>query len=224
MSAGNADSAASREALEKLCTTYWFPLYAFVRRQGMDAHRAADLTQGFFASLLERDDLAKLDQARGKFRSFLLASIKNYMLNEIDRENAIKRGGGVTIVSIDARLADSRYSNDPVFSQTPERVFDRQWALALLDRVRATLRAEFAERGKDDQFKYLSGCLTGQPASGRYRQLGQELGLSESAVKVIVYRMKQRFGEILRDEIAHTVASEAEIDTEIQTLFNALRG
>ncbi len=224
LSAGRDSSESSRQALEKLCDTYWFPLYAFVRRQGFDASRAADLTQGFFADLLQRNDIAGVDRSRGKFRSFLLASIKHYLLNQIDFDRALKRGGGQKTISIDIDKADSRYRCEPFHTETPEKLFDRHWALALLDQVRAALREEFETRGKIDQYNELQVFLSGGPADENYREIGLKLGLSEGAVKVIVHRMRQRFGEILRDEISHTVAGADDIDAEIQELFDVLRG
>ena len=223
LAAGQDSSPTSRAALAQLCEVYWYPLYAYVRRQGHDAATSADLTQGFFASLLERQDLRKVQRERGRFRSFLLASIKHFLINEWDRAGAAKRGGRVAHLSIDFSAADSRYRLEPYHERTPEAVFEKQWALTLLARVQEALRSESANAERLEQYDRLQIYLAGERQAATYQEVAEELGMSEGAVKVAVHRMRQRFREILREEIAHTVTSPDEIDGEIQSLFEALR-
>ncbi len=223
LAAGRESSAESAAALETLCETYWYPLYAYVRRQGHDSAEAQDLTQGFFARLLEKKDLRQVERERGKFRSFLLASLKHYIINEWDRGRAAKRGGGRTHLRLDFEDGESRYRLEPAGGKTPEAIFEKQWALALLARVQEALREESREAGKEEQFERLSVRLTGETPSATYRELAAELGTTEGAVKVAVHRMRKRFRERLREEIAQTVAGEEDIDDEIRTLFDALR-
>ena len=223
LAAGRESSAESEAALATLCETYWYPLYAYVRRQVHNSADAQDLTQGFFARLLEKEYLPQVERERGKFRSCLLASLRHYIINQWDRDLAAKRGGGRTHLRVDFEAGESRYRLEPVGGQTPESIFEKQWALALLDRVQEALRGEFRDAGKEDHFDRFSICLTGEPRSTSYRELAAELGTTEGAVKVAIHRLRRRFRNRLREEIAQTVASEAEIDDEIRTLFDALR-
>ena len=223
LAAGQGSSAESEAALATLCETYWYPLYAYVRRQGHDSADAQDLTQGFFARLLEKKYLQQVQRERGKFRSFLLASLKHYIINEWDRTRAAKRGGGRKTLRVDFEAGESRYRLEPASGQTPESIFAKQWALALLEKVQEALRGEFRSAGKEDHFDRLSVCLTGETRSVSYRQLAAELGTTEGAVKVAIHRLRARFRDRLREEIAQTVASEADIDDEIHSLFDALR-
>ncbi len=223
LAAGRKSSAESEAALATLCETYWYPLYAYVRRQGHDSTGAQDLTQGFFVRLLEKGYLQQVERERGKFRSFLLASLKHYIINEWDRGRTAKRGGGREHLRIDFEVGESRYRLEPASRETPESIFEKQWALALLDRVQEALRGEFHDAGKEDHFDRLSLCLTGEPRLASYRELAAELGTTEGAMKVAIHRLRKRFRDRLREEIAQTVASEAEIDDEIRTLFGALR-
>lgn len=216
-------SPESRAALAALCGVYWYPLYAFVRRQGHDADRARDLTQEFFARLLERADLAAVDRSKGRFRSFLLAACKHFLCNEHDRVHARKRGGGRAPLPIDAAVAEGRYGGEPSHNETPERLFERRWALALLDQVLARLRQEYAAAGKGRLFERLKGHLTGE-AGLPHARAAAELGLREGAVKVAVHRLRKRYGELLRDEIAQTLHDPAEVEDEIRDLFAALGG
>lgn len=218
------DSPAARAALESLCQAYWYPLYAFVRRQGHDAHGAQDLTQEFFARLLEKNYLQDVDRAKGRFRSFLLASLKHFLANEWDRRRALKRGGARTHVPIDPQSAETRYGLEPTHDESPERLFERRWALTLLDQVLDRLRKEFETEGKLAQFDALKVTLTSERGSVPYAELGARLGLSEGAVKVAVHRLRQRYREVLRAEIAQTVAQPEDVDTEIRHLFAALAG
>lgn len=223
LAAGRESSAESEAALATLCETYWYPLYAYVRRQGHDSAGAQDLTQGFFARLHEKEYLQQVQRERGKFRSFLLASLKHYIINEWDRDRAAKRGGGRKHLRVDFEAAESRHRLEPAGGETPESIFEKQWALALLNRVQEALRGEFRNAGKEGHFDRLSVCLTGETRSASYRELAAELGTTEGAVKVAVHRLRKRFRDRLREEIAQTVASEAEIDDEIRALFDALR-
>jgi RNA polymerase sigma-70 factor (ECF subfamily) len=220
--AASRSSPKSREALAALCEAYWYPLYAFVRRQGYSAPDAQDLTQEFFARLLEKNDLGVADRAKGRFRSFLLAAVKHFLSNQRDRARAKKRGGGRQVLSLDWDAGESRLGREPAHEITPERLFERRWALTILENVLARLRAEFEADGKYVLFARLKGVLTGETAGGRYAEIATELGMTAGAVKVAVHRLRRRYREILRDEIAHTVSDPAEIDAEIRELFAVL--
>lgn len=217
------NNALAVSALQELCQTYWYPLYTFVRRQGNDANAAADLTQAFFADLLQREDLRKVDPSFGKFRSFLLAALKHFISNEWDKSRALKRGGGKPSLSLDFGEADNRYRLEPSHDQTPELIFEKQWAKTLLERVSEILRSDYADRGKAHQFDKLKKFLAGKSNEETLAQAAEQLSMSEVAVKVAVHRMRQKFGEILRAEIANTVATAEEIDSEIQHLFDVFR-
>jgi RNA polymerase sigma factor (sigma-70 family) len=219
-----ADSSVARQALEKLCQTYWYPLYAFVRRQGHGPHDAQDLTQEFFARLLEKNYLDDVRRERGKFRSFLLASMKHFLANEWDRARAQKRGGAHVHVPIDTQSAETRYGLEPAHDRTPEKLFERRWALTLLDNVLALLREEFVASGKAEQFDQLKVALTADKRAVPYAELGVRLGISQGAVKVAVHRLRARYREVLRAEIASTVSSPADVEEEIRQLFAALAG
>jgi RNA polymerase sigma-70 factor (ECF subfamily) len=195
-----------------------------VRRWGYDADRAQDLTQEFFARLLEKHYLRDADPARGRFRSFLLASLKHFLSNERDRVSAVKRGGRVAIVPLEFENAEGRYSLEPPDTDTPERIYERRWALTLLGRTLTRLRAEFQKAGKEDLFRRLEGHLTGEQEALPYAEVAAALDMSEGAVKVAVHRLRRRFGVILREEIAETVSDPAEVDEEIRDLFRALKG
>jgi RNA polymerase sigma factor (sigma-70 family) len=222
LAAGQAQSTASREALAGLCEIYWYPLYAYVRRWGYDPDRAQDLTQEFFARLLEKHYLRDADPARGRFRSFLLASLKHFLSNERDRESAVKRGGRATIVPLEIETAEGMYQREPPDADTPEKVFERRWAMTLLGRALSRLAAEFAESGRSDTFRRLEGYLTGESDTVPYAELARDLGMTEGAVKVAVHRLRRRFGTVLRAEIAETVSDPAQVDEEIRELFRVL--
>ena len=216
------DSTHARAALEQLCQSYWYPLYAYVRRQGHAPHDAQDLTQAFFARLLERNALGAADRERGRFRSFLLATLKNFLRDEWDKLRAQKRGGGQAVISLDAGDAESRYALEPADTLTADRIFERRWAMLLLDRALERLRAEHETAGKLAQFEPLKASLAGSRESQPYSELATQLGLSEGAVKVAVHRLRQRYREVIRAEIAETVASEAEVESELRHLMAAL--
>ncbi len=216
------DSVHSQQALARLCETYWYPVYAFVRRAGCRPEEAEDLTQEFFARLLEKHWLGDASRERGKFRSFLLASVRHFLANEWDRSQSLKRGGDRTILSLDFVTAEGRYSLDPSHEVTPETLFERQWATALLAQVLARLRDEFASQGQEGQFERLKLFLTGSQERGSYNQLAGELNMGEGALKVAVHRLRRRYGELLREEIASTLASNAEIEEEIRYLVTVV--
>jgi RNA polymerase sigma factor (sigma-70 family) len=208
-------------AMAELCRSYWYPLYAFIRRQGCEAHAAEDLTQEFFARLLDKHSLADVDPRKGKFRSFLLASLKHFLANEYDRNQAQKRGGGQKIVPLDALDAETRYGLEPSHELTPEKLFERGWALAVLQQVLDRLQSEFAADGKARLFEALKCFLTGGEKE-TYAALGAELGMTEGALKVAVHRMRKRYKQLMREEIAHTVTSPEEIEEEILYLLRCL--
>ena len=220
--AGRSDSTHARDALEKLCRNYWLPIYAFVRRQGHNPPDAQDLTQEFFTRLLEHNYLAAVDREKGRFRSFLLASLKHFLANEWDKARAQKRGGGRAFISIDAAAAESSVSLEPADAVTADKIFERRWALSLLEQVLRRLREEYTRDGKDRQFEQLKSTLTEASRSVPYAEIAARLGTSEGAVKVAVHRLRQRYRELLRAEIADTVADPGEIDDEIRNLFAAL--
>jgi RNA polymerase sigma factor (sigma-70 family) len=221
--AGGSDRQ-SRDALATLCGLYWYPLYAYVRRRGHDAEEAQDLTQGFIARLLEKNSLRHFQQERGRFRSFLLAALKHFLANERDAVRAQKRGGGLAPLPLGVALhtGERRYRLEPRDEMTPERIFEKQWALGLLHRVLERLREESVKSGKGQQFDLLRGCLTGDDDRIGYRDLAGRLGMSEGAVKVAVHRLRHRFHEALREEIAMTVTDPIEIGEEIRYLLTIL--
>jgi RNA polymerase sigma-70 factor (ECF subfamily) len=202
---------------------YWYPLYAYVRRWGYDADQAQDLTQEFFVRLLEKHYLRAADPTRGRFRSFLLASLKHFLSNERDRAGAVKRGGRTTVLPLEFENAEGRYSREPPDADTPETIYERRWALTLLERTLARLRREFDAAGKQTLFARLEGHLTGEQETLPYADLGAELGMSEGAIKVTVHRLRRRFGALLREEISETVSEPSQVDDEIRELFRALK-
>jgi RNA polymerase sigma-70 factor (ECF subfamily) len=209
-------------ALAQLCQLYWMPLYAFIRRCGHSAPQAEDLTQDFFVRLLEKDVLAEVEQSRGRFRAFLLTACRNFLANAHDRAVAQKRGGGQTLLSLDFEHAEGRYSRE-IASETmsPEKLFERRWALALLEAVLQRLAEEYRLANKHALFDSLKGCLTGS-LEDDYITLGNRLNLSEGAVKVAVHRLRKRYRELLREQIAETVESPEQVEQEIRDLFRAL--
>jgi len=222
LAAAGADKALGHDALAKLCQDYWYPLYAFVRRQGHSSHEAEDLTQEFFTRLLEKDYLGDVDRSKGRFRSFLLAAVKHFLSKEWARAKTLKRGGGKTLLRIDAILAEDRYRREPEDNATPEKLFQRRWALSLLDRVLTRLSDEHKTPGKRAVFAQLQGFLTGDRDLLPYAEIAASLDMTEGAVKVAVHRLRGRYRTLLRAEIAQTVADPAEVDDEIRQLFAAL--
>ena len=224
LAAGRRSSANSEKALESLCRTYWYPLYAYVRRRVADVHEAQDLTQEFFARLLEKNYLAEAQPQRGRFRAFLLTTFKHFLSKEWDKAKAQKRGGGRAPIPLDFDSGDSRYSVEPSESLTAEQLYDRQWAVTLLDRVMDRLRDEFIRAGKTVPFERLKGFLIGQHSNVTYADIADELGMTEGTVKMTAHRMRQRYRELLRSEIAQTVADPGDVDDEIRDLFATFSG
>lgn len=222
LAAAATEDSRGREALARLCQVYWYPLYAFVRRQGHTPHDAQDLTQEFFANLLEKDYLGDVDREKGKFRSFLLVALKHFLSKEWARAKTLKRGGAHRLVPLDTLSAETRYSREPVDHVTPETLFEQRWAMTLLDQVLARLADEHAAEGKQALFNALQGCLAGDKNSLPYAELAARLDMTEGAVKVAVHRLRQRYRRVFREEIAQTLADPVEIDDEIRHLFAAL--
>jgi RNA polymerase sigma-70 factor (ECF subfamily) len=222
VAAGRDSSPGGPEALADLCARYWKPLYAFARRDGHTGDQAQDLTQAFFARFLEKHDVRSADPARGRFRSFMLTSFKHFLANARDRDRAQKRGGGRNLLPIDLDTAESWYVHEPADTLTPDAIFEQRWALDLIDRVKAQLAAERANAGGQATFERLQGFLLGEPDAGRYEDAARELGRSAVALRVTVHRMRRRFRELLRVEIAATVADDSEIDAEIRHLIDVL--
>jgi RNA polymerase sigma-70 factor (ECF subfamily) len=221
--AADKDHEQSRAALAELCEAYWYPLYAFLRRKGNSPEDATDLVQGFFAALLEHDFLADADQNRGRFRAFLLTALWRFASKEHAKHSAKKRGGGRAKLSLDFAEAERRYRHEPADEWTAERIYERRWALIVLDRTLARLREEHAAAGKLAQFEALKGCLTGEGAEP-LRAIAERLGMTEGAVKVAVHRLRQKYRDLLRSKVAQTVAAEEDVDDELRLLLAALRG
>jgi RNA polymerase sigma-70 factor (ECF subfamily) len=223
LSASRPESAHYHQALESLCRTYWFPLYVYLRRHGYDTDQAEDHTQAFLASLLEKHGLRLVEPKRGKFRSFLLVALKHFLANERARAGAQKRGGGLKALSLDCENAEAQYALEPRDELSPEKLYERSWAMTVLDRAMTRLCAEAtAAAKKQEQFDCLKIYLTASEDTAAYRETAAKLGMTEGAVKVAVHRLRRRYRELLRDEIAQTVASEDEVDEEIRHLFDAL--
>jgi RNA polymerase sigma-70 factor (ECF subfamily) len=221
LTAGRSDVPQARDALEKLCQTYWYPLYAYVRRRGYAQADAEDLTQAFFSRLLEKNWIGSADREKGRFRSFLLTAMKWFLADEWDKARAQKRGGG-RIVSLQFDAADTRCAREPVDTLTPEQSFEWRWALTLLERVMSRLQAEFARDGKAELFEALKPCLLGERTTQPYAALASTLAMTEGSVKVAVHRLRQRYRQLLRDEIANTVANPEEVEEELRYLFAVL--
>ncbi len=223
LAARTGDSPQADQALEKLCRTYWPPLYAYIRRDGHDPAEAQDLTQEFFARLLAREYLQKLHHQEGKFRSFLLAYVKNFLLEQRRRGLAQKRGGGCEFISLSQPIGEAGYLLEPVDELTAIEVFDRRWAEGILQTALDRLRQEYATRGQAALFIVLQDYQPREPGGRSYAQLGEDLEMTEGAVKAAVHRMRERYGELLREEIAQTVTRPEEINEELQH-FRALLG
>ncbi len=222
LQAGRNDTTQARGALEQLCQVYWYPLYAYVRRRGYSPPDAQDLTQEFFVRLLERNWLARADQVKGRFRTFLLTAMERFLANEWDKARAFKRGGGQKLVPLQFDTGETQYTAEPVDLRTPEQVFERRWAAALLREVMHQLEAQYRAEDKAELFAALGPCLAGDREGLPYRKLAEQLGLKEAAVRVAVHRLRQRYRGLLRIEIAHTVASPEDVDVEMRHLFKVL--
>ena len=222
LAAGRSDSTRAQNALAHLCRTYWYPLYAYVRRRGHSPHDAEDLTQGFFADLLEREAFARADPTRGRFRSFLLGAMNHFLAKEWRKGQARKRGAGCTALTLDLSEAEKRFGLETSDHGSPDCAFDRRWALILLNQVLNRLDAEYAREGKSKLFMALKGTLTGPRESLPYSALAAGLGMTEGAVKTAVHRLRKRYRALLQDEIANTVSSPDEAEEEMRHLFQVL--
>jgi len=218
---GEDDSSKARDALATLCEAYWYPLYAFVRRRGHKAEEAQDLTQAFFARMLEKHFLRDVHPELGRFRSFLLACLKHFLSNEREKARALKRGGGLKPISIDSHAAEQRYRLEPADDETPEKLFERQWAVTLLSQTLSQLEAEAERDGRGELFAQLKVYLTGEQGPS-YAEVAARFDMTEDAVKAAVYRLRKRYRKCLREQIAQTVADEEQVEQEIQDLFAAL--
>jgi RNA polymerase sigma factor (sigma-70 family) len=221
VSAGLSDTPRAAEALQRLCQSYWYPLYGYVRRRGYSPHDAQDLTQGFFAHLLEHETMTKVDRAKGKFRSFLLASINHYLSDVWDKSRAQKRNAG-QLISLDLESAETLYLQQPDDALTPEKTFERRWALTLLEQVYDRLRQDYQRDGKGDLFEALRFSLMGERSAVPYVELARRLNMNEGAVKVAVHRLRQNYRSRLRNQIAETVTTPQEVDKELRCLLRAL--
>jgi RNA polymerase sigma-70 factor (ECF subfamily) len=218
----HADPQRAQAALHKLCSRYWYPLYAFVRQKGHPVHEAEDLTQGFFHFILSRNTFQAADRSKGRFRTFLLTSLVNFLHNERDKATALKRGGAHEIISLDEAVAETTYSLEPADNGTPDKAFERRWAAVLVERVLDQLRTEHEQRGKAALFSALRPLLTGEPVAADYDGVSQQLGMEQGTVKVVLHRARRRFGELLRREVAHTVARPEDVEPEIRQLLAAI--
>ena len=222
LTAGRNDTTRAQEALSRLCETYWYPLYAYVRRRGHSPEDAQDLTQEFFARLLEHHWVGNADRSKGRFRTFLLTALSRFLANEWDRAQSQKRGGGVAALSLDAIVAEQRYQSEAAQIMAPDRLYDRQWAMTLLDRALNQLGAEHEQSGKAAEFGFLSQFLTAERGAIPYETVAVQLGVSETAARQAVHRLRKRFREVFRDEIAQTVAAPDGVEEEIHHLLAAL--
>jgi len=224
LATGASDPTARRAALEELCETYWYPLYAYARRTGSSRDDAAELVQQFFAMLLERGDFERADPTRGRFRAWLLTALRNFAANERERRRALKRGGERRLLSFDADEADTRFASEPADPRSPERRFEWNWAKSLLERALARLEAEQARIGRRAHFEALFPSLTEDYDAAPHAEVAARLGVSENSLKVALHRLRKRLGELLRDEVAATLSNRAELDEELARLRGALRG
>ena len=222
LAAGHGDTNRAGDALAHLCQTYWYPLYAFARRRGCSTHDAQDLTQEFFYRLLQGNWVAKADRQRGRFRSFLLSAMKHFMANEWNRASAQKRGGGQPILSLNDDSAERRYQFEPADTATPESLFERGWAVTLLEGVLARLEEEYRGAGKQSWMEAIRPALTTDRGALEYAELARKLGMSETAARVAVHRLRQRYRQLIRAEVAGTVASPDEVEEEMRHLFQVL--
>lgn len=224
VTAGGQASLQSQAAMETLCRTYWYPLYAFVRHRGYSREDAQDLVQGFFTRLLAKQDLATVERERGRFRCFLLGSLRHFLANEWDRQRAAKRGGGGQTIPLDEVLAERQFSQEPGHELTAEKLYERSWAWTVLERVRARLREDYRSEGKNARFELLEKFLPGEESDLTCAEVGVRLGLREGTIKAEIHRLRQRYRDLLRDEIAQTVASPEEVTEEIRHLIAVLSG
>lgn len=217
--AGKGESAVSHQALEQLCQSYWQPIYGFLRRKGLSPHDAEDFTQQFFLRLLKGDSMARADRSKGRFRTFLLGALQHFVADEIRKKSAQKRGGPNLPLAVSFQEAEERYLEEPDPNLTPEQMYDRRWAAGLLQRAFESLSSEFESAGMRARFGRFKAFLANEPAEGEYERLGRELGMTTRAVGAAVYRMRQRFRQLVRGQVADTVAQSSEIDSELAQLF-----
>jgi RNA polymerase sigma factor (sigma-70 family) len=222
LKAGSTENPDSHDALSRLCERYWYPLYAYVRRRGYPFQKAQDLTQDFFAVLLEKNYLKDVQRERGKFRSFLLASLNHFLANDWDRSNAQKRGGGKVMFLSDLSSAENRYQLEPAHDLTPQHIFEKCWALALLDQTFRRLEEDMAKQGNQQHFGTLKPYLIPQSENSSYKDIAKVLNMTEGAVKVAVFRLRKRFRELLCEEIADTIDNPHELEDEIRYFINIL--
>lgn len=222
LAARDGASTQAQTALAELCRTYWYPLYAFVRRKGHSPHDAQDLTQAFFARLLKKNYVAQADRERGRFRTYLLAALGHFLADEWDKARRLKRGGDREIISFDAASAEERYRLEPIDQLDAAKLYERRWVTTLFDKVLARLEEEFRDSGKGGSFDQLKGSLLAEESGPRYAELGTQLGMKEDAVKQAVHRMRRRYRELFREEIAQTVAGADEVEDELKHIFAVL--
>lgn len=222
MAAKQTGSPGAGEALEKLCETYWYPLYSYVRRKGNDPHKAQDLTQEFFFRLIRENYLGAVDRRRGKFRSFLLAAMNHFMSNQRDYERAAKRGGGQTVFSLDETDAEDRYLREPASTLSPEKIFERSWFLTLFDQALARLRTEQEAAGRGEVFEHLKQFVVDDAAAGDYNAAARKVGMTANAVAVTVHRWRERYKRLVHDEVVRTVADPSEIEEELHRFFKVM--
>jgi RNA polymerase sigma factor (sigma-70 family) len=221
-SSADDNGAQAEAALAELCRTYWYPIYSFIRARSASADQAQDLAQEFFVHLLTRRVFASAQPEGGRFRSFLVTSLKNFLSDQTDRRNAQKRGGGTFTMSIDIIGAEERFAHEPVHGETPERIFDRQWALAVVSQTYSQLRDALEREGRGRLFKYLQSFLPGGSDPPATAALSQELGMTENATKVAIHRLRRRYRDLLRANVTHTLSNPAEVDDEIRFLLSSL--
>ena len=225
LAASQPDSPEARAALASLCEAYWYPVYAFLRRRGYDRDRSKDLTQELFFQLIEKRSFEVADQERGRFRSFLLACLRHLLSHEYKKDHAVKRGGEYTFVPLDEILAENRYGAEPVDEMSPEKLFERRWALTLLDQAMEELKREYVDSGRSQQFEALHPFITGaSDSAASYAAVAVRLGLNENAARQAAFRMRTRFGDLLRARVALTVASPQDLEAELGQFRQALRG
>ncbi len=222
LAAGKGDASGSQTALEELCRRYWVPLYAYARRRIRDVHEAQDAVQGFFSYLLEKNTVAFAEEERGRFRSFLITAFRHFLANEHDKRSALKRGGGKPVLSLDFSAGDAQYCHEPVDHVTAERLYDRQWIVTLLERVLGQLREAMAQSGKEKHFETLAPFLSGAHSESSFAEAGRRLGMTEGTAMVAAHRLRTRYRQMLRAEIAETLNDPAEVEDEIRRLFNCL--
>lgn len=222
LAAAQSDPVAAGQALERLCQRYWYPVYAFLRQRGHDLHAAEDLTQGFFCFVLEQQTLHRVEREKGRFRTFILTALTNFLHNERDKHQTLKRGGGHQIVSMDGEFAESIYAVEARNGEALETLFERRWAAMLVRQVLETLRLEHTQRGKEALLDALQPFFTGEPTGADYDRIGVGLSMEPGTVKVALHRARRRFGELLRNEVAHTVGRPDEVEMEIRHLLAAI--